>query len=407
MDDRLSAVTTPPRRFSLFAPLASGRRFPAFLARIGIGRATSKGRPLKLFGHVVAVRHADVSEMLRRDLDFIIAPINAQRIQAVNGGPFILGMDRSQQLIRERQALYCALARLDPATVAETVRAEATARIAAGGDRFDALADYARPVAAATARAVFGIRPDDQALFAEAVRAIFAHTFLNLGGDRKIEARALAAAPLMHGWFASEIERRRGSGQLGTDLMGHLLAQQADDDMVRRTLGGMLVGSIDTTASTVARILCVLGDEPRLATRLTERWRAGRDIYGLCLDILRRWPHNPILMRQAATDTMLGGVPIKAGARVVAWTQAAMQDPAAFPEPHRNLPDRALRAYLHFGAGLHPCAGRGINAVQIPMLVGLLLDAGAERCGRLRWAGPFPDRLPIRLRVPIGPGGSV
>lgn len=404
MDDQFAAIRTPPRGFSLLAPLLSGRAFPAFLARFGIRRALRKGRPLKLAGNVLAVRHADISEMLRRDLDFIIAPINAERINAVNGGPFILGMDRSLALIREREALYRALARVDMAAIANAVSAEAQTHLAAGGSRFDAIADYARPVAATTASAVFGIAPADKTLFAEAVRAIFAHTFLNIGGDKAIEARALAAAPLMHQWFSTEIERRRQTRDRGIDLMGQLLRQvdqdeneglKLDDDFVRRTLGGMLVGSIDTTASTFARIISVVADDPSLTAQMLERWRAGGDIYGLCLDALRRWPHNPILMRKAAADTVLGGVPIKAGARVIAWTQAAMQDPSAFPDPERALPDRPMGSYLHFGAGLHPCAGRAINAVQIPILVGLLLEAGAKRCGKMGWAGPFPDSLPV------------
>ena len=56
------------------------------------------------------------------------------------------------------------------------------------------------------------------------------HTFLNLGGDKTIEARALRAAVLMRGWFEAEIERRRSNGQLGTDLMGALLRDGLLDD---------------------------------------------------------------------------------------------------------------------------------------------------------------------------------
>ena len=347
---------------------------------------------------MIAVRHADVSDMLRRDLDFIIAPINASRINAVNGGPFVLGMDRSPQLMREREALYSALAQIDLTAIARAVRADAAARIAARGARFDAIGDYARPVAAATARRLFGIDPPDEELFVEAVRSIFAHTFLNLGGDKQVEARALAAAPLMHDWFAAEIARRIGAGETGDDLMGILLREgKLDTEGVRRTLGGMLVGSIDTTATTFAHVFCVIAPDPALRERTVAAWNAGTDIYGLCLDALRRWPHNPIVLREAAADTVLGGVAVKSGTRVIAWTEAAMQDPEAFPDPARVLPDRPAAAYLHYGAGLHPCAGRAVNAVQIPALVGALLAAGAERDGSIAWAGPFPDRLPVRI----------
>lgn len=399
MDTVLASVHTPPRGFAPLASLLTGRAVPSMLARLGIRWARRRAKPVKLGGVVLAVRHADVKEMLGRDLDFIIAPVNESRIDAVNGGRFILGMDRSPDLMRERKALYGALARIDLRDMKRRVQEDAQARLAAEGNSFDAIGDYARIVAGRTAQWLFGITPPDETLFREAVRAIFAHTFLNLGGDKAIEARALAAAPLMQGWFADEIARRRRDGVLGTDLMGMLLREGEgilSDDGVRRTLGGMLVGSIDTTASTFARIFCVITSDQGLRDRTLAAWQAGGDIYGLCLDALRRWPHNPILLRQAARDTVLGGVPVKAGGRVIAWTQAAMQDPEAFPDPARTLPDRPMAAYLHFGGGLHPCAGRMVNAIQIPVLVGTLLAAGCAPSGRMGWAGPFPDSLPVR-----------
>jgi cytochrome P450 len=75
-----------------------------------------------------------------------------------------------------------------------------------------------------------------------------------------------------------------------------------------------------------------------------------------------------------------------------------MQDPAAFPAPGQMIPDRPAEGYLHFGGGLHPCAGRVLNDLQIPMLVSKLLIRGVARVGRVSWAGPFPDRLPLKLR---------
>lgn len=398
MQDSFDAVGTPPRGLSPIGRLLGGRTLPSLLARLGVRGARGKGGPLRLGRRVFAIRHADVVEVLRRDLDFSIAPVNASRIDAVNGGAFILGMDRSPELTRERAALYRALGRIDLATIADKTRAAARDSVAAGAPRFDAIADYARPIALSTASAIFGIAPANRDLFAEVVRAIFHHTFLNIGGDAKIEARALSAAPLMRDWFTVEIDRRRRSGDLGADLMGALLSDGAlDDDAVRRTLGGMLVGSVDTTTSTFARVFSVVRDDAGLAGRMLERWRSGLDIHGYCLDALRRWPHNPILLREAAADTVLAGVEIKAGTRVIAWTQAAMQDPDAFPDPGETRPDRPMAAYLHFGGGLHPCAGRVVNAIQIPLLVGTLLDAGARPDGAMKWVGPFPDRMPVRI----------
>jgi cytochrome P450 len=115
-------------------------------------------------------------------------------------------------------------------------------------------------------------------------------------------------------------------------------------------------------------------------------------------EALRRWPHNPIVMRRAANDCTLAGTAVKKGETMIAWTQAAMQDPSVFPDPGQLDPNRDRGAYMHVGWGLHPCSGRRVNRFQIPMLVGALLKRGLDRVGEVGWVGPFPARLDARLR---------
>jgi cytochrome P450 len=264
--------------------------------------------------------------------------------------------------------------------------------------RIDAVGGYARMVAGRTAQRLFGVSGSDDAHFLAVARAIFAHTFLNLSGDKVIEARALKAAGLMRAWLETEIARRRQAGVTGDDLMGALMRQPAlDDDGVRRNLGGMLVGSIDTTASSVAKILVVMARDRRLAQAARRDADDPALSLGWCREALRRWPHNPLIMRRASVDTDLNGVRVPAGSHMVVWTQAAMQDAQAFPAPKQMRPDRPGDPYLHFGGGLHPCAGRSVNDLQIPMLVSRLLTHGMRSVGRVEWAGPFPDHLPVEL----------
>lgn len=391
-------IKTPPARFSLTGALFSGQRLPYLAARLGARLGRWYGRPLKVGGTVIAIRHADVDEMLRRDLDFLIAPVNRTKIREVNDD-FVLGLDRSAVLVDERRALYAALAAVDLDALADRLRERVAARGAALPERFDAISAFVRPIAAETASDLFGVGSADLALLAEVARAIFAHIFLNIGNDPKVRGRALAAAPIMRRMLEEEIAARRASRKPGTDFMGQLLRQRLlDDDGVRRTIGGMLVGSIDTTTSTVAKILCVALKDKGVERSIVDAFGRGEDVYGWCLDALRRWPHNPILLRRGGTDTELAGTGVKAGEQVIAWTHAAMLDPSAFPDPPALRGDRDRSAYLHYGVGLHPCAGRVVNAIQIPLLVATLLSRGVVRDGRLKWAGPFPDQLPLRDR---------
>lgn len=387
----LSEIRTPAKGGGLLSspgPLAAA-------AWIGV---RVLGRPMRFGQVVIAARRRHVDEALGHDLAFGIAPINAGRIEAVNGGPFVLGRDRSAELTLERRALYSALSAVDMNALEIQAAADADDLLSAAGGSLDVVGGYARRVAGRTASRLFGISPPDDALFLEVARAVFAHTFLNLGGDKAVEARAVKAGALMQAWFENEIARRRRARSLGSDFMGALLRQGLlDDEGVRRTLGGMLVGSIDTTASAVAKIVHVLGRNRRLAAAARADAGDMARMRGWCWEALRRWPHNPLVLRQALVDTTLGGVPVPAGSKVVAWTQAAMQDPAAVPSPHEMRPDRPAGTYLHFGAGLHPCAGRAVNDWQIPMLVGKLMARGVGGAGPIAWAGPFPDRLTVQL----------
>jgi cytochrome P450 len=393
----LDDIRTPSGTGGFFASLIAEQPLPALAARIGACFAALWGKPIRVGSRVIVARHAQIVELLTRDLDFGIAPINESRIDAVNG-PFVLGMDRSATLVSERAALYRALSQVQMGPIQDAIVREATERIAAANGEIDVVGGYARPIAAHTARRLFGIGGSDDTAFMEVARAIFAHTFLNLTGDAVIEKRALIAAGYMRSWFADEIARRRASGNLGNDMMGGLLRDGSlDDDGVRRTLGGMLVGSIDTTATCVAKIMWVIGRDRTFAKAIAADVNDPARLAGWCREALRLWPHNPLVQRQAMGPTTLGGTGIQAGDQVIAWTQAAMRDVSAFPEPSELRPDRPSTAYLHFGGGLHPCAGRAVNGFQLPLLVGALLRRGVKSVGSVQWAGPFPDHLAVRF----------
>jgi len=387
---------TPPGGGGAIATLLRAQRFGWVAARIGIALARAWNKPLRLGQTVIVARHAHVQEVLRRDLDFLIAPVNAARFEAI-GYPFILGKDRALPLVDERATLYQALARVDMTPLRHALAAGIEARLGRAAHSVDIVGDYARPLAGATARALFGIAPADEPAFLDAARAIFAHCFLNLAGDKAVEARAIAAAAQLTAWFGAEIARRRAAGTPGEDLMGQLLRAGASDDLTRRSLGGMLVGSIDTTATVVAKVMAVLLADRALLARAAADADDLERLAGWCDEALRRWCHVPLLGRQAAGETELGGTQVPAAARLILWTQAAMCDPDAFPDPATLRPDRPSGAYLHLGGGLHPCAGRAINRWQIAMLVGGLLARRPQRLEPIAWAGPFPGHARLSL----------
>ena len=327
-------VATPPGSGGLLPFLLQGPTLPALAARLGAKLATWCD-PIRFGEFVIVARHDHVLEVLHRDLDFLIAPVNEKRIVEVNG-PFVLGMDRSATLVLERGALYQALAAVDLAPIRRSIEDEAARRVAAADDKIDVVDAYARPIAGShrhrTVRhSRFG-RAHVHGRCARDLRTRLSESDRRRGHSGSARCRAAA---LMEAWFKDEIARRRTSGDLGTDMMGALMAARAvDDEGVRRTLGGMLVGSIDTTASSVAKIVAMIARDRALAQRIAADVDDEARLAGWCREALRRWPHNPIVLRQAGGATRVGDKDIQQGDRIFAWTQAAMLDAEAFPDPH-------------------------------------------------------------------------
>ncbi|MET1110663.1 MAG: hypothetical protein ABWX67_03960 [Allosphingosinicella sp.] len=399
-DGDFDPTIVTPARPTLIGFLVGGRVLPDLAARIGARLARWYGKPFRFLRWVIAARHAQAVEMLQRDLDFGIAPVNAVKIGEVNAGPFILGMDRSAALERERRGLYEALAAIDLERLSAETEADIEAVLAAipAGGGIDAVRGYARPIAARTARRLFGLHAPSERMLMEVARSVFNHTFINPLNKAAIRERGIRAGEHMKVWIDAEIARRDPADP-GEDMIGRLLAQGIlDKEAVQRTIGGTFVGSIDTTTTVVAKLVKLASRNPDIEFAMRRDADDLHRLYGWGRDALRLWPHNPAILRSALVDTAIAGVAIKRGDSTVAWTQAAMQDSSIVEDPRRVRPDRDRSLYLHLGGGLHPCAGRAVNSFQIPLLVGGLVRRGLARVGGISWAGPFPDRLPVTLR---------
>ncbi|HLM02931.1 MAG TPA: cytochrome P450 [Pyrinomonadaceae bacterium] len=375
--------------------------------KVWIARLLVRHAPrLIVGGFAVVSRWDDVKDVFARDTEFLIAPLNAPPIEEING-PFVLGMDRSELMLREQRQMYAGLSAVDFPAVRAQVRAEAERLLAAaresGDGKIEVVNGYARLVAARTAVSVFGVSGSSEADYMRVVRRIFHHAFLNIGADAEIRNQALAASADLRRWTLEEIARRLSTGERRNDVMSALLAlrdtdpEALDDDGVRRTLMGMLVGAVDTTATAVANCTAVLLSSEDLKKRALRDADNPDRFVGWCWEALRFMPHNSVLARFAHTGTKIRDKQLKRDTKVVINILGAMHDAEVFSSPEEINPERPLANYFHFGGGLHPCAGRAINAVQVPELVRLLLLHNASSAERPRFDGPFIDEMVVQL----------
>lgn len=367
-----------------------------------------KIRRLKLGNSVFVFSWKDVREVLARDNDFRIEPINGDRMRRV-AGPFFLGLDRCPLSFSQRDRGGRAIASPLP-DLAEAIEADAETAMATKAKALDAVQGYARLVALSTTKRVFGIPGASDTDLMEVTRSVFHQCFLNLqDADKDVMKKGEADGVRLRRWIFDEIARRReGSGKTG-DFLAYLLDLQAaiaagevdqpplPDEEVATIAAGYIVGAVDTTTTAFAHIVWEIMQDPVMKRGVLRDLDDRERLLGWCLEALRRRPQAAILFRLAAADATLSGMAIPKGTLMVPVLQAAHLDPEAFPDPSRMDPDRPREHYMHFGNGPHVCAGRDINAIQLPILLKHLFKRGVKDVGPIRKDGPFPDQLLVTL----------
>ena len=356
--------------------------------------------------------YADVVEVLNNEAAFSVVPIYAPKMEATTGD-FVLGMDDTPQYEREIGLMRAAVHPEDLERIRAFVNAQAMELVQAAQGRLDVVAGLSRIVPTRLLGSYFGTPGPDEATTMVWMRAIFRQIFLNLGNDPNMAQEADSAAKALNAYLDSLIAQRKAEiaagGETPDDFLCRLLHRQVTDpfadEVVRRILGGTIVGTVDTNSKAIAQALDQLLDRPLTLAEAQEAARSDNDelFSRYIFEALRFCPQNPILLRRCEQATTIAqgtdrATLIPQGSLVVAGTESAMFDPARFPEPDAFRIDRPLEDYIHFGSGMHTCFGQHIAKIVIPAVAKQLLKRqGLRRAngadGTLRYDGAFPDHL--------------
>ncbi len=202
---------------------------------------------------------------------------------------------------------------------------------------------------------------------------------------------------LIYGLLA---ERRR-TGVTHGDLLDLLLQARDEetgigltDQELRDEALTIFAAGHETTANTLAWTWYLLATHPEAKARFHEevdRVLQGRtpnanDLQHLPYtraifdESLRLYPPAPAVQRKAATNTIVCGLPLSAGALVLVGTYNLHRHPAFWTNPDQFLPERWLDgtrpvpryAYLPFGAGPRACVGIHFASIEGPLLLALI-----------------------------------
>lgn len=162
-----------------------------------------------------------------------------------------------------------------------------------------------------------------------------------------------------------ETKRREPGEDMTSDLIAAQLAdgdRLSDDEMIS-TLFNMIAAGTETTASVIDWAVCELLDHPDQLEQVREDPSRWDDVVNETLRLHAPIMHEPL--RYATADIDLGeGVVIRRGEAIVVNFGAHGRDPDLHQDPGSFQLDRADKAHLAFGHGVHYCIGAPLSKLE-------------------------------------------
>lgn len=160
------------------------------------------------------------------------------------------------------------------------------------------------------------------------------------------------------------------------NLLGDLATACATGTLDELTAQAMLIilfsAGGESTASLIGSAAWVLATRPDIQHQV----RRQPDALGAFLEeVLRYEPPFRGHYRHVVRDTVLGGVDVPAGSRLLLLWGAANRDPSHFDNPDEFRLDRSGgKGHLAFGRGAHFCIGASLARLEAQVVLRRLLD---------------------------------
>jgi cytochrome P450 len=231
-----------------------------------------------------------------------------------------------------------------------------------GGDFMEAVA-FRLPVA--VIGELLGIPEADRPHFRDPVLALT--RCLEVPTTREQLDAADAGYEFCADYFGDLIDQRRAEPT--DDLLGALVADDADDALDDRELNDMLillfVAGFETTTNLVGNAVVSFLDQPDQYELL----RTQPDLSAnLAHELLRHDTPIQLANRVAAQDVEVGGTTIPEGDSVLLLLGAANRDPSRYEAPDALDVTRTDIHPLAFGGGIHHCLGAALATAEVDAL---------------------------------------
>lgn len=230
----------------------------------------------------------------------------------------------------------------------------------------DLVRDYFWEAPAVVALEFMGIPEEDVAQVKQFAVGVMTFIFGHPTDDEQIETCDFMGR---HQRYARELVSRLLEGPDGPGLIQHAIRNYhehpdtIDEDFLVSQAVNTLSAAHETTSASLANALLLL-------LRHRNSWEAlctePELIPGAVEECLRLAPSLTTNRRLCVSDTVIGGVRIPAGAKVLLGVASANRDAAVFDHPDDfDIRRRTAKRHLTFGYGAHFCLGAPLARVQM------------------------------------------
>jgi cytochrome P450 len=236
-------------------------------------------------------------------------------------------------------------------------------------ERFDLVADVARPIPARVIGSLLGTPPEDDE---KLVHWTNVFTAFEDPAIREQWSDTQAVFTEIIGYVSDKIGQRRGSA--GDELLDALMNAEVDGEKLNEFELAvffvlLMAAGNDSTRATYSATMLELLRNPQLRDRLRENPAL---VDAAVEEGLRCYPAFSFMARAATKDVELHGKTIKENDRLLLWYLASNRDESVFPDPDKFDITREGLADKHQafgGRGRHFCLGANLARLELKLWI--------------------------------------
>ena len=241
-------------------------------------------------------------------------------------------------------------------------------------ERFDLVADVARPIPSRVIGSLLGTPPEDDEMLVHWTNVFTAFEDPAIRGQWN---DTMAIVSEIVEYTQKRIAQRDDSA--GRNLLTAMVDAEVDGDKLNEleiaTFFVLLMSAgNDSTRATYSATMLELLRNPELLAQVREQPEL---VDAVVEEGLRCYPAFAFMARAAAKDTELHGKQIKEGDRLLLWYIASNRDETVFPNPHKFDISRDGLADQHQafgGRGKHFCLGANLARLELKLWIRQTLE---------------------------------